>query len=104
MILLEAALLAILADTPPAVKPPAPPTAALSSLSGVDLARALKQDLESIAGAGNVDVRLTRDTLYTVRISMPTLSPEVGRKIYARELDLRGLFPNLNFDFRYAAP
>lgn len=104
MILLEAALLVILADTPPAVKPPAPAPAAMSSLSGADLARALKQDIESIAGAGNVDVRLTRDTLYTVRISMPTLSPEIGRKVYTRELELRGLFPSLTFDFRYAAP
>jgi hypothetical protein len=105
MMLLEAALLAILIDTPPPVKPPAPSaTAAIASLSGVDLARALRQDIESIAGAGNVDVRLTRDTLYTVRITMPAISPEIGRKIYARELELRGLFPNLNFDFRYAAP
>lgn len=104
MILLEAALLAILADTPPAVKPPAPPAAAMASLSGTDLARALRQDLETIAGAGNVDVRLTRDTLYTIRISMPTFNAEISRKIYSRELELRGLFPNLNFDFHFAAP
>ncbi len=105
MILLEAALLAILIDTPPAVKPPAPPPrGAMASLTGVNLARALRQDLESIAGVGNVDVRLTRDTLYTVRITMPTISPEIGKKIFTRELELRGLFPNLNFDFRYAAP
>lgn len=105
MILLEAALLAILVDTPPAVKPPAPaPSSAIASLTGVELARALKQDIESIAGAGNVDVRLTRDNLYTVRISMATLNPKIGKEVYDRELELRGLFPNLNFDFRYAAP
>lgn len=104
MILLEAALLAILADTPPAAKPPAPPPSALSALSGTDLAQAVKRDIESIAGAGNVDVRLTRDSFYTVRITVPKFNPEVGKKIYARELELRGLFPNLSFDFQYAAP
>jgi len=105
MLILHAALLALLADTPPAVKTPAPPAPpAISALSGVELARAIRQDLESIAGAGNIDVRLDRDAFYTVRIIMPTISPEIGKKIYARELELRGLFPGLGFDFRYAAP
>jgi hypothetical protein len=103
--LLEAALLAILVDTPPAAKPSAPPPpAAIASLAGTDLARAIKQDLESIAGAGNVDVRLTRDVFYTVRITMPTFNPEVCKKVYARELELRGLFPHISLDFHYAAP
>ena len=103
--LLEAALLAILADTPPAVKPPTPATSsAMASLAGTELARAIRKDLESIAGAGNVDVRLTRDVFYTVLITMPTFNPDVCRKVYARELELRGLFPNVSLDFRYAAP
>jgi hypothetical protein len=103
--LLEAALLAILADTPPAVKPPAPAArSAMASLAGADLARAIRQDIESIAGAGNVDVRLTRDVFYTVRIAMPTFNPDVCKKVYTRELELRGLFPNISLDFRYAAP
>ncbi len=106
MTILEAVLLAILADTPNApVKPPAPVAApSLAGLAGPDLARAIKRDLESIAGTGSVDVRIEKETNFYLRISMPSLRPEACARIYRREMELSGLFPNLNFDFRFAAP
>jgi len=105
MLILEAALLAILADTPPAIKPPQPATSqAISALGGPELASFIKKDVESFSGAGTVDVRIDHDTLFVVRISMPRFDPEVCSKIRTREMELDGLFPNLSFDFRFAAP
>ena len=106
MTILEAVLLAILADTPNApVKPPAPVAGpSIAGLVGPDLARALKKDLEAIAGTGTVDVHIEKETNFYVRISMPNLRPEICAHIYRRELELSGLFPNLYFDFRFAAP
>lgn len=106
MLILEAALLAILADTPPAVKPPEPPPAqsTFTALGGPELARSIRKDLESISGPGTVDVRIEHGTLFTVRIAMPSFNPEACASIRSRELELDGLFPNLSFDFRFAAP
>ena len=104
MLILEAALLAILADTPPAIKTPPPAPAAVSAQGGPELARSIKKDIEALAGAGTVDVRIERETLFIVGIAMPSFDPEVCRKIRARELDLDGLFPNLTFEFRFAGP
>lgn len=105
MLILEAALLAILADTPPAVKPPQPVTRpALSAIGGPELARQIKKDVESISGPGTVDVRIDHDTMFVIRISMPRFDPEICSKIRTREMEIDGLFPNLNFDFRFAAP
>lgn len=106
MTILEAVLLAILIDTPNApVKPPAPAAqSSIAGLAGPDLARAVKRDLESIAGPGTVDVRVEKETNFNVRIAMPTLRPEVCARLYRREMELSGLFPNLSFDFRFAAP
>lgn len=105
MMILEAVLITLLLDAPtaPVKTPAAVTTPSLAGLAGPDLARAIKKDLESIAGAGNVDVRIDKETNFYVRISMPNLRPEACGRIYQRELELRGLFPNLNFDFRFAA-
>ncbi len=105
MFLIEAALLAILADTPPVAKPPLPPAqSTFTALGGPELARSIKKDIESIAGPGTVDVRISHETLFLVRIAMPSINPEACAKIRSRELELDGLFPNLSFDFRFAAP
>lgn len=104
MTILEAVLLAILADTRNApVKPPAVVVApSMVGLAGPDLARAIRKDLESIAGPGAVDVRIERETNFNVRISMPDFRPDACARIYQREMELSGLFPNLSFDFRFA--
>jgi len=104
MLIVEAALLAILADTPPAVKVPPSPAPAVSAVGGPDLARSIKGDLESLAGPGAVDVQIEHETLFHVRIAMPSFNPDVCAKIRNRELELDGLFPNLSFDFRFAGP
>ena len=105
MFLLEAALVTILATRPPAAKPPEPAIPpSITSLAGPDLARAIKKDLESIAGPGTVEVTIDRDVLFSVRIAMQKLSPDVCTRIRQRETELGGLFPNLSFEFRFGSP
>jgi hypothetical protein len=102
MFILEAALVAFLATRPPAIKPPEPETApAIATLAGPELARAIKKDLESIAGPGTVEVAIDHEILFSVRIAMQKLRPDVCTRIRQREVELSGLFPNLSFDFRF---
>lgn len=105
MLILHAALVAILATRGTGVKPSSPTApSALATLSGNELARALKTDFESIAGPGTVEVRIDEDTLFSIRIAMANFSPEVCTRLYDRELELYGLFPGLNFDFHFDGP
>jgi hypothetical protein len=64
-----------------------------------ELARAIKADLESIAGRGTVDVSIDSKTLFNVRIAVPASSSEIYSRIYDRELDFYRDFPDLSFDF-----
>jgi copper chaperone CopZ len=66
---------------------------------GPALARAIKTDLESISGTGNVDVSIDHETLFSVRIGVPSFSSDIYTRIYDRELELYRLFGDLNFDF-----
>jgi hypothetical protein len=66
---------------------------------GPALARAIKTDLETIAGPGTVDVSISNRTLFNVRIGMSSSSSEIYTSIYDRALELYRLFPDLNFDF-----
>lgn len=105
MFILETALIAFLATRPPAVKPPEPVTPpSISTLAGPELARAIKKDLESLAGPGTVEVAIDHEVLFNVRIAMQKVSPEVCKRIQQREMELSGLFPNLSFDFRFGGP
>ena len=63
------------------------------------IATAIKQDLESVAGPGSVDVDRASGKLFSIRIAVPTLSSDFCNPIYDRELKLFRLFPELNFDF-----
>jgi len=66
---------------------------------GPELARAIKTNLETISGPGTVDVSIDNETLFSVRIMVPSLGSEIRSPIYDRELELYRLFPGLNFDF-----
>jgi hypothetical protein len=105
MLILVAALAVLLAvpgATEKGPSPAAPPS--IVTLSGPELARAIKKDLESISGTGTVNVTIERGSLFNVRIAMPGLSSKISAQIYNRELELHQLFPDLNFDFYYDSP
>jgi hypothetical protein len=107
MSILIAALTVLLA-VPPAtvnVPPPAPKaSSAIAALSGHELAGAIKKDLELISGTGTVTVSIESDTHFSVRIAIPGFNSKVCTQIYSRELNLRQLFPDLNFDFYFSGP
>lgn len=98
MLMLELALAALLTtkETAPKVPAPANPPAALF---GAELVGAIKKDIESVTGPGSVDISIDHETLYSVRVAVPSLSPEICSPIYDRELKLYRYFPDLNFDF-----
>jgi hypothetical protein len=104
MLIVQAILLALLADTPPARVPdPVPPAPAAQGFA-VDwndprVAEVIKSDFELIAGPGSVDVDRTDGKLFSIRIVVPTLSSDFCNPIYDHELKLFRLFPDLNFDF-----
>jgi hypothetical protein len=97
-----AVLLAVPGATEKGPSPAAPPS--IVTLSGPELARAIKKDLESISGTGTVTVTIDHDRLFNVRIAIPGLSSKISAQIYNRELELHQLFPDLNFDFHYDSP
>jgi hypothetical protein len=66
---------------------------------GPALARAIKTDLESIAGPGTADVSIDHETLFSVRVGVPRWSSAIYTRLYDRALELYRLFPDLNFDF-----
>jgi copper chaperone CopZ len=102
MLILKTALVVILAVRGETVKPrsPAAPPP-IAALGGTELARAIKTDLESISGAGTVNVSVDNGTLFRARIAIPGFNPGICAKIYDREMALRQLFPGLNFDFYF---
>jgi hypothetical protein len=103
MSILEAALAAFLAvpgttgNAPPAVSAAVP-------FSGSEFAHTIKADLESIAGKGAVSVSIDGPTVFSARIAMLGFNPKIGTQIYTRELELRQLYPGLNFDFYFDGP
>lgn len=107
MLILELALVAMLstkgtapaasaatADTPrPAMK------AFPVVLDEAQLPRTIKKELEAISGPGSVDISVDHQTLYNVRISVPSFRAEIYNPIYDRALELYKLYPDLSFDF-----
>lgn len=106
MLILKAALAALLAVRGTAVKPTPPkaPQPAIATLSGSELARTIKSDLEAIAGTGTVTVTMDGETHFVARIAIPGFSPKICTRIYDRERELRQLFPGLSFDFTFSGP
>ena len=102
MLILEAALAAILAiHGVPAKLQSATAQNAITAFSGPRLARAIKTDLESISGPGTVNVNIDGETRFSARIAIPVFNLQVCTQIYDREMELRQLFPDLNFDFYF---
>jgi hypothetical protein len=102
MLILEAALAAILAIRGAPVKvPSATAQNAITAFSGPRLARAIKTDLESISGPGTVNVGIDGETRFSARIAISVFNMRVCTQIYDREMELRQLFPDLNFDFYF---
>ena len=99
MLMLELALAALLTTKETAPKAPAPADAPVTALFGAELIKTIKSDIESISGPGSVDISIDHDTLYSVRVAVPSFSPEICTPIYDRELKLYRYFPELNFDF-----
>jgi hypothetical protein len=99
MLMLELALAAFLTTKATTAKPPAPTNPPAEVLFGAELVGAIKSDIESISGPGSVDISIDHGTLYSVRVAVPSFSPEICTPIYDRELKLYRYFPELNFDF-----
>lgn len=100
MLILELALAAILTTKDAAPEPPPPVVPQVTVILGGDeLARAIKQDLERIAGPGSVEVSIDHETLFSVRIAVSSLGPAIYTRIYDRAVDLYRHYPDLNFDF-----
>jgi hypothetical protein len=99
MLMLELALAALLTTKETAQTPPAPANPHVEALFGPELVKTIKSDIESISGPGSVDISIDHETLYSVRVAVPSLSPEICTPIYDRELKLYRYFPDLNFDF-----
>lgn len=106
MLLLDAVLVAFLAMPGVPAKPEAAaaPVQAITAFRGAELASAIQTDLESISGAGTVKVGIERETRYSATIAIPGFNPQICAQIYRREMELRQLFPDLDFDFYFAGP
>jgi copper chaperone CopZ len=105
MLILTAALAALLATPPPAVKAPSPAAqTAIATFNAPELANAIKTALESISGAGTVAVGIEGKTHFSVRIAIPDFDSKICAQIYDRERDLDQLFPDLNIDFYFDGP
>jgi hypothetical protein len=99
-LILELALTVFLTTrgtTEKAPSPTEPPPKVL--IGGPELARAIKTDIEAIAGPGSVDVSIDHETLYTVRVAVPGYRKELYDPIYSHALKLYRDFPELSFDF-----
>ncbi len=99
MLMLELALAAILTTKATAPKTPVPAAVGTPAIYGAELARSIKADIESISGPGTVEVSIDHETLFSVRVAVPSFSPEICTQIYDRELKLYRFFTDLNFDF-----
>jgi hypothetical protein len=105
MSILQAALIAILAIRGATVKAPSPAAKpAITTLSGQELARAIKADLETISGSGTVSVSVEGGTRFAARIAIPGFNPKICTQIYDRERALQQLFPSLDFNFYFGSP
>lgn len=98
MLILELALAAMLTTKGTASKAPEVPGRLVVG-SNAELVNVIKKDIESIAGPGSVDISIDHDTLFSVRIAVPSFRTEVCNPIYDVELKLYRYFPDLNFDF-----
>jgi hypothetical protein len=98
-LILELALAIIFTTKVTAPKSPAPAAPSAPVLAGSELARAIKTDIEAISGPGSVDVSIDHETLYTVRIAVPSFRREIYTPIYDHALELYRQFPDLSFDF-----
>jgi len=102
MLILQAALAALLAiHGAPVQLQSATAQTVITAFSGPRLARAIKTDLESISGPGTVNVSIDSETRFNARIAIPVFNLRVCTQIYDREMELRQLFPDLNFDFYF---
>ena len=106
MLILELALAALL--TTKVTAPPTPPVKADAPavtrpfpvvLDEAQLPRVIKRELESISGPGSVDISVDHETLYSVRIAVPSFRSDIYNPIYDRALELYRLYPDLSFDF-----
>jgi len=105
MLILNAALAAVVALQGANLKAPSMTAqTAITALGGPALVRTIKSDLEALAGAGAVNVSMDSKTSFSARIAIAGFSPRICRKIYDRELELRQLYPDLNFDFYFDGP
>ena len=106
MLILDAVLAVILALPGTPSKSPSPPPSEPTAvpLGGPGLARAVKAELESIAGTGSVEVATESEFRFNVRITIQTFNSKICRQIYDREMGLHQLFPDVIFDFYYSAP
>jgi hypothetical protein len=105
MVILQVALAALLAVKGGSTKPPArTPQAVPAAFNAPELARVIKSDLETIAGAGTVNVTIDGETHFTTRIAIPGFNSKILTRIYARETELHQTFPDVNFDFYFDGP
>jgi copper chaperone CopZ len=84
--------------------PPMAAQTAISAFGGPALVHTIKTDLESIAGPGTVNVSMDSKTSFSARITIPGFNPKICKQIYDREMELRQLYPDLNFDFYFDGP
>jgi hypothetical protein len=104
MVILGLALAAFLTTTTTttkeeAPKPPVPVATPLTISGGPALAKAIKSDIENIAGPGSVDISIDHETLFSVRVAVPGFRTELCTRIYDRVVELYHQYPDLNFDF-----
>lgn len=103
--ILELALAALLST-----KVTAPPTPSVKAdtpaarsfpvvLDESQLPRVIKREIESISGPGSVDISVDHETLFSVRIAVPSFRSDIYNPIYDRALELYRLYPDLSFDF-----
>jgi len=105
MLILNAALAAIVALQGANLKAPSiTAQTAITAFGGPALVRTIKSDLETIAGAGTVNASMDSKTSFSARIAIPGFNPQICKRIYDREVELRQLYPDLNFDFYFDGP
>ena len=105
MLILDAVLAVILALPGTTSKPPSPASQpAIVPVAGSELARAVKAELESVAGSSTVEVTTESEFRFNVRITIQSFNSKICRQIYDREMGLHQLFPDVNFNFYYSAP
>jgi hypothetical protein len=104
MVILGLALAAFLTTTTTttkdeAPKAPVPVAIPLTITGGPALAKAIKSDIEAIAGPGSVDISIDHETLFSVRVAVPGFRNELCTRIYDHVVELYRQHPDLNFDF-----